>query len=179
MVELNFDAEVMKGIAKIIEKYKDKLTKKEKEHFTSFSYNTSKFYGLPKIHKSKLIQNLIKEQQKEYVHFIEPSNLKLMPIVAGSICPTRSLGNFKDIILKPFLLHVKSYIKDNLDFLSKWSKENYEDFLLVTHDIVNLYIKKPYPFRLEALHYWLENHPEYMHIRFKKEFVSEYAKFIL
>ena len=39
MVELNFDAEVMKGIAKIIEKYKDKLTKKEKEHFTSFSYN--------------------------------------------------------------------------------------------------------------------------------------------
>ena len=30
MVEANCDAKVMKGIAKIIEKYKDNLTKKEK-----------------------------------------------------------------------------------------------------------------------------------------------------
>ena len=55
MVEANCDAKVMKGIAKIIEKYKDNLTKKEKEYLTSFSYNTSNFYGLPKLHKSKLI----------------------------------------------------------------------------------------------------------------------------
>ena len=61
MVEANCDAKVMKGIAKIIEKYKDNLTKKEKEYLTSFSYNTSNFYGLPKIHKCKLIQNGTKE----------------------------------------------------------------------------------------------------------------------
>ena len=42
----------------------------------SFSYNTSTFYGFPKIHKSKLIQNPIKEQQ-EYIHIFEPSYLKL------------------------------------------------------------------------------------------------------
>ena len=54
----------MKEIVKISEKYKDNLTKKEKEYLTSFSYNTSNFYGLPKIHKSKLIQNAIKEQEK-------------------------------------------------------------------------------------------------------------------
>ena len=53
MVEVNCDAKVMKGIPKIIEKYKDNLTKKEKEYLTSFSYNTSNFYGLPKIHESK------------------------------------------------------------------------------------------------------------------------------
>ena len=58
MVESNCDAKVMKGIAKIIEKYKDNLTKKEKE------YLTSNFYGLPKIHKSKLIQNAIKNNKK-------------------------------------------------------------------------------------------------------------------
>ena len=51
MVEANCDAKVMKGIAK-----------NEKEYLTSFSCNTSNFYGLPKIHKSKLIQNAIKEQ---------------------------------------------------------------------------------------------------------------------
>ena len=67
MVESNCDAKVMKGIAKIIEKYKDNLTKREKEYLLSFSYNTSNFYGLPKIHKSKLIQNAIKEQQSMYI----------------------------------------------------------------------------------------------------------------
>ena len=93
MVESNCDTKVMKGIAKIIEKYKDNLTEKEKEYLISLSYNTNNFYGLPKIHKSKLIQNAIKEQQKEYVHIIEPSDLKLRPIVAGTICPTRPLSN--------------------------------------------------------------------------------------
>ena len=168
MVEANCDAKVMKGIAKIIEKYKDNLTKKEKEYLTSFSYNTSNFYGLPKIHKSKLIQNAIKEQQKEYVHIIEPSDLKLRPIVAGPICPTRPLSNLIDILLKPFLLHVKSYVKDNLDFLSKCLRENYEDMLQVTSDVVNLYTNIPHTFELEALNYWLENHPERLNARLTK-----------
>ena len=60
MAESNCDAKVMKGIVKIIEKYRDDLTKKEKEYLISFSYNTSNFYGLPKIRKTKLIQNAIK-----------------------------------------------------------------------------------------------------------------------
>ena len=79
MVEANCNARLMKGIAKIIEKYKDKdnLTKKEKKYLPSFSYNRSNFYGLLKIHQSKLIQNAIKEQEKEHVHIIEPLDLKL------------------------------------------------------------------------------------------------------
>ena len=40
MVETNCDAKVMKGIAKITEKYKDNLTKKEK-YLASFSNNKS------------------------------------------------------------------------------------------------------------------------------------------
>ena len=122
MVEANCDAKVMKRIAKINEKYKDYLRKKEKEYLTSFWYNTSNFYGLPKIDKSKLIQNAIREQQKEFVHIIEQSDLKLRPIVAGPIRPTRTFSDLTDILLKPFLLHVKSYVKDNLDFLSKCSR---------------------------------------------------------
>ena len=173
MVEVNCDTKVMKGIGKIIQKCEDNLTKKEIEYLPSFSYNTNNFYGLPKTHKSKLIQNAIKEQQNEYVHIIEPSGLKLRPIVAGPICLTTSLSNLIDILLKPFLLHVKSYVKDNLDFLSKCSRENYEDTLLVTFDVVNLYTNIPHTFGLEALDYWLENHPESLHARFNKEFVLE------
>ena len=129
--------------------------------------------------KSKWIQNAIKEQQKEYVNIIEPSDLKLRPIVAGPICPTRPLSNLIDILLKPFLLHVKSYVKDNLDFLSKYSRENYEDTLLVTFHVVSLYTNIPNTFGLESLDYWLENHLESLHARFNKEFVLKCAKFIL
>ena len=89
------------------------LQKKEKEYLISFLYNTSNFYGLPKIHKSKLIQNAMKEQQKEYLHILEPSDLKLRPIVAGPICPTGPLSNLVGILLKPFLLLVKSYVEGN------------------------------------------------------------------
>ena len=72
----------------------------------------------------------------------EPSDLTLQPVVAGPNCPTRCLSNlvdlfiffffylysriffFFDLLLKPFLIHIKSYIKDNLDFLAKCSGEN-------------------------------------------------------
>ena len=81
--------------------------------------------------------------------------------------------------LKPFLLHVKSYVKDNLDLLSKRSREDYEDTLLVTFDVASLYTNIHHSFGLEALDYWLENHQENLHARFNKEFVLECAKFIL
>ena len=116
---------------------------------------------------------------KEYVHIIEPSDLKLRPIVNGPIYPTRSLSNVTDILLKPFLQHIKSYVKDNLDFSSKYSRENYEDNLLVTFDVVNLYTNIPHTFGLETRDYWLENHPEGLHARFNNQFVLECAKVIL
>ena len=70
MVEANCDAKVMKGIAKMIEKYKDNLTKNKKRYLTSFSYNTSNLYGFPKTRKSKVIQNAIKEQQIEVMYIL-------------------------------------------------------------------------------------------------------------
>ena len=137
----------------------------KKEYLTSVSYKTSNFYGLPKI-------------QKEYVHVIEPSDLKLRPIVAGPTCPTRSLSNLIDVPLKPFLLHVKSYVKNNF-VLSKCSRKSYEDTLLVTFDVVNLYSNIPHTFGLKTLDYWLWNHPESLHARFNRDFVLECGKFIL
>lgn len=61
LVDSNCKTKVMKKIAKIHEICKDNLTEKEKKNLIHFSYNTSKFCGLP-----------------EYiVHFIEQSELKL------------------------------------------------------------------------------------------------------
>ena len=104
------------------------------------------------------------------MYIIEASDLKLRPIVAGLICLIRPLSSLTDILLKPFLIHLKSYFKDNFHFLSKCSREKYEDILLVTFDVVSLYTNIQHTFGLEALDYWLENHQESLHVRFNKEF---------
>ena len=49
----------------------------------------------------------------------------------------------------------------------------------MTFDIVNLHTNIRHNFGLEALDYWLENHPESSHARFNKEFILECAKFIV
>ena len=84
------------------------IQQKRKKDICQVSHLTSNFYGLPKIHKSKLIQSVIKEQQEEYVHIIELSDLKLGPIVVGPIFSTRPLSNLIDNILKLWLLHIKT-----------------------------------------------------------------------
>ena len=110
----------MKELGKLVEKCKDNLMDKEIDYLTNFSYNTSNFYGLPKVHKSDIITpQAIMEQNSEYIKTLEPDDLTLRPIVADPNCPTSCLRKFIDIIIKPLVIHVKSYIRDSIDFLQK------------------------------------------------------------
>ena len=59
------------------------LTDKEIAYLCDFVPKQSNFYGLPKIHKSKDIQNAVCQQNKPYIEVIQPADLKLRPIVAG------------------------------------------------------------------------------------------------
>ena len=59
---------------------------------TKFSFSTSNFYGLRKIHKSKTIQEAIQVQNSEYIKIYAPPDLTLRPIAAGPNCPTRRLS---------------------------------------------------------------------------------------
>ena len=52
-------------IHNLIDQHKD-LTNQEMDFLTNFEWETSTFYGLPKIHKSKLIQNVCKEFNTSY-----------------------------------------------------------------------------------------------------------------
>ena len=89
------------------------------------------------------------------------------------------LSNLVDILSKPFLIHIKSYIKDNLDFLAKCSRENKWDTILTTSDVVGLYSNIPHEYDLQAIEYWLDKLPESLHPSFCKEFALESVKFIL
>ena len=134
---------------------------------------------MPKVHKSKLIQEAIQVQNGEYVKIYEPPDLTLRPTGAAPNCPTLRLSNLVDILLNPFLIHIKSCIKDNLDFLAKCSRGNKWDTILRIFDVVGLYSHISREYGPEATEYWLDKFPESLHRRFPKEFVLESFKFIL
>ena len=91
----------MKKIGELPNKYESLLTKAEKFYLTSISFLTSNFSRLPKIHKSKQINEAIQQQNTEYSE-IQPEDLTVRPIVGGPNCPTRTLSHLIDIVLKPF-----------------------------------------------------------------------------
>ena len=142
---------VFKDLEKLVAKISNCLLKEEQDFLIKFSISTSNFYGLPEVHKSKFIQEAIQVQNSEYIKIYEPSDLTLRPIVADPNCPIRRLSNLVDVLLKPFLIHIKSYIKDNRDFLAKCSKENKWDTILTTFGAVELYSNIPHEYDLEAI----------------------------
>ena len=84
----NLDPTIMKKL----NKHKSLITDKEFKYLNEADFNTSNFYGPPKIRKSQLITNAIKEQNSEVVSIKEPQGLKVRPIVGGPKCPTRKLS---------------------------------------------------------------------------------------
>ena len=160
-------------------KHDNILTKQEKNCLTKSSFSTRNFYGLPKVHKSKQISEAIQNQNDEYIEIFEPSDLTVRPIVGGPNCPTRPLSELIDIILKPFLVHIKSYVRDNLDFLKKCSRENNDSTVLLTFDVKSLYTNIAHTYGLEAINFWIEKHQESLHPRFTKQFILDSIKVIL
>ena len=73
----------MEKIGELANKYESLLTKAEKLYLTNISFSTSNFYALPKVHKSKQINETIQQQNNEYVEIQEPGDLTLRPTGDG------------------------------------------------------------------------------------------------
>ena len=58
--ESNKDRPTMIKIKNLTSRFEGNLTKNEIDYLTNFEVKTSNFYGLPKIHKSKEIQDEVK-----------------------------------------------------------------------------------------------------------------------
>ena len=50
-----------------------------------------------------------------------------------------SLSDLLDKILKPIILHAKSYVRDNIGFLERCSRVNNGNAILATFDVISLY----------------------------------------
>ena len=179
VVSMDADKKVYKNVKKLVEKYKNCFTPKESNYMLNDDWNSSNFYVLPKIHKNKKIIDKFKESNTEYVQMPVPEDLKGRPITAGPNSPTRGLCELLEKILSPFVPKLKTFVKDDRDFLSRIPRFIDYDCDLISCDIVSLYTNIPHDLGLEALRYWLTKHPELLPRRFSVEFVIEAAKFIL
>ena len=137
-LEGNIDSKIERQAIKLANQYKDNFTDLEYKYLTRFVSTTSEFSGLPKIHKYKILEQETKSQNNEVIDCYEPEDLKLRPIIPGTSCPTRSLSDIIDKILKPLLKHVKSYIKDSIHFLNKSKRTVKSGTIIVTFDVSSL-----------------------------------------
>ena len=122
-LDLNIDRKVYENLKNLLHKYSKCFTESKQKVLNKKSFETSNFYGLPKIHKSKFIEVAIHSQNTEVVEVREPSDLKLRSIVGGPNCSTRKRSYFLNTLLKPCLTLVKCYIRHSADFLNKCPRE--------------------------------------------------------
>ena len=59
-------------------------------------------------------------------------------------------------ILKPLVPHLKTFIKDEFDFIRKLPREVPTDFYAVSCDVTSLYTNIPSDLGLKAIDYWLD-----------------------
>ena len=154
-IESNSDQIVFRKMKDLVHKFKSNLTKKEINYLTNFQFNSSQFYSLPKIHKSKIIQIAVKNSNSDYVEIFQPNDLSGRPIVAGPECPTQRLSCLLEKLLKPLVPCLTTYIKDDWDLLRFLPSQIDFDCNLYTCDIVSLYTSIPIELGLEAIEYWI------------------------
>ena len=94
-------------------------------------------------------------------------------------CQTHRLSDFIDILLKPYTKHVKSYLRDTIDFLNALPTTVKDETFLASFDVVSLYSNIPHELGIEAINYWLNKYPEEIQARFVKEFILEGIELIL
>ena len=169
----NPDKRVMEIIKEFADEYTPEvLTEKENEYICDFIPTSSKFYCLPKIHKSEEIKRIMEGRPTKYLKMSEPPSIPGRPIVGGPNCPTHKLSNLLDLTLKPLAFQVKSYVKDSFHFLEMLPKSIDFDSTFVTFEVTSLYTNIPKELGLEALSFWTDRVPESLtESRFTKEFV--------
>ena len=87
------------------------------------------------------------------------------------------MSNFLDLILKPLTKHVKSNIKDNIEFLKTCERNVTNGTVLVTFDVCSLYTNIPHEIR--AIEYFVSNNRQSINPRFTTQLILKAASFIL
>ena len=72
-----------------------------------------------------------------------PKDLKGRPINGDVKSVTQGLSKLMDKILKPLVVHLKTFIKDEFDFIRKFPKNVRNDCYALCCDVTSLYTSIP------------------------------------
>ena len=138
-IDSNSDKKVFSKLNRLTDRNAKCLTKREYKYLTHYHWKPSNFYVMPKINKCQEIQVEIEKLDEIYIQMEPPNSLKGYPLIAGPNSSTQRLSSLLEKILTPLVTKLKSYIKDDLDFLNKLPRNLDPSFTFLTCDIVSLY----------------------------------------
>ena len=164
---------VMKNLKLLIDKHSKCLTNPEIEYCTDFEDKCSNFHVLPKIHKNKEIIEAVSKSDSVYIEMDPPNDLKARPIVAATNNSTSKISELLEKILSPLVKNLRSYIKDDWDFLRKLPREITKECDLYSFDITSLYTNIEHDLGINALKYYIDKFRGDIQDRFTKEFIIE------
>lgn len=99
-----------------------------------------------------------KNSDSSFVEISNVTDLKLRPMVSGPSYQTHGVSDIVDVPLKRYTKHVKSYLRDTVDFLNTLPKTvNLHTILVSYPSIESLYSTIPNELGIKAIIYWLEN----------------------
>ena len=178
-IDSNSDKGVFNNLKILIKKHESCLTKNEMKYVLNSNWKSSNFYVLPKIHKSRKIIEEINENHSICLNMQPPEDLKGRPIVGGPNSPTQGISVLLEKILTPIASCLKTYVKDDWDFIRKLPSHVDYPCVLASCDVERLYTSIPHDLGLEALSYWIVKKRNLIPERFTKVFILEAASFVL
>ena len=109
----------------------------------------------PKLHKSKELNEIIENQNSEYINITKNLQIEGRPIVAGPVYYTSGISQMLHLILEPSLSFIPHILKDSFDFLERLDTTCTEDTLLSSCDIKSLYTNIHHDVFYKAIDYWI------------------------
>lgn len=178
-IDLN---DIVQLVTKFCNQWKNVLSKEETDIIIKYPSDIAQIYGLPKLHKSKILIKYLEESQHTNNCVYTgpyPNDMKFRPIISCRSCPTKQLCALLDRILRPFLTFVKFRIQDNWEFLRRCPNQVAEDTYAITADITSLYTNITTTSGIDAINYYYDNYKSRTNLphRITKTFVIELYKF--
>ena len=178
----NVDYFVNLKLKSLIKKYQALLTSQERRAIVNFDYRTTNIYGLPKIHKSEIINEAIKDVKSTYLHLRDPVDLSFRLIFGGPENPCSVLADLLNTLLNPFRSKVKSSLKDTFDFIRRiptFAPEDLPFIEIVLVDVKSMYESLTQKLGLPALRLFLTQYKYLIPSRLSVDFIIESMTFVL
>ena len=137
-------------------KYQNLPTENEYKTLTQKTYKISNFYMLPKLHKSKELNDIILAKNSEYINVDKILTIEGRPIVAGPCYHTSVVSQILHVIMETTLSFIKHILKDSFDFIDRIDTQCTVNTILSTCDIKSLYTNIKHDVFYKAIEYWID-----------------------